>query len=135
MRFNFSRLPLRNRAFSDKPMTFCDAEPKGALTSIIGKAIAIETGKRNARENWQKAQLTNLLKHAHERSPFWRKRIGTKKISAIKLSDLPILSRSDVVQQVKSEGSLLPSRKVDCGCFRTRHRVHRAFRSSFLLLG
>ena len=106
MRFDFSRLPLRNRAFSDKPMTFCDAEPKGALSSIID-LIAIETGKRNARENWQKAQLTNLLKHAHERSPFWRKRIGTKKISAVKLSDLPILTRNDVVRQVKSEGSLL----------------------------
>ena len=81
MRFDFSRLPLRNRAFSNKPMTFCDAEPKGALSSIID-LIAIETGKRNARENWQKEQLTNLLKHAYERSPFWRKRIGTKKISA-----------------------------------------------------
>ncbi len=109
MRFDFSQLPLRNRAFSVKPMTFCDAEPKGALSSIID-LIAIETGKRYARENWQKEQLTNLLKHAYERSPFWRKRIGTKKISAVELSDLPILTRSDVVQQVKSEGSLLAPR-------------------------
>ena len=109
MRFDFSRLPLRNRAFSDKPMTFCDAEPKGAMSSIID-LIAIETGNRVARENWQKAHLTNVLKHAYERSPFWRKRIGTKKISEIGLSDLPILARGDVVQQVKSEGSLLAPR-------------------------
>ena len=42
--------------------------------------IMIETGKRKARENWQQAQLRNLLRHAHERSSFWRKRIGAKAI-------------------------------------------------------
>ena len=75
--------------------------------SAIIDVIAIETGKRKARENWQKAQLRHLLKHAHERSPFWRKRIGTRKISDVDLLDLPVLTRSDVVNQVKSEGSLL----------------------------
>ncbi len=109
MRFDFSQLPLRNRAFSDKPMTFCDAEPKGAMSSIID-LIAIETGNRIARENCQKAQLTNVLKHAYERSPFWRKQIGTKKVGSVRLSDLPILTRRDVVQQVTSEGSLLAPR-------------------------
>jgi hypothetical protein len=59
MKFDFSELPLKNRAFSEKPMTFGNAEPKSFL---------------KARENWQKAQLRNLIKHAHERSPFWRKR-------------------------------------------------------------
>ena len=106
MKFDFSQLPLNDRAFSEKPMTFCDADPKRVLSGIID-LITIETGRRKARENWQKAQLRNLLKHVHERSPFWRKRIGTKKISDLKLSDLPILTRRDVVGQVESEGSLL----------------------------
>jgi len=106
MKFDFSQLPLKNRAFSEKPMTFCDKEPKQFLSTIID-LIAIETGNRKARENWQKAQLRNLIKFAHERSSFWRKRIGTKQISDLKLSDLPILTRADLIHQVKSEGSLL----------------------------
>jgi phenylacetate-CoA ligase len=106
MKFDFSRLPFRSRAFSEKPMAFIDSEPKQFLSAIID-VIAIETGKRKARENWQKAQLRRLLKHAHERSPFWRKRIGTRKTSDVNLFDLPVLTRSDVVHQVKSEGSLL----------------------------
>jgi phenylacetate-CoA ligase len=104
--FDFLQLPLKNDAFSERPMTFCDAEPKQVLSAIID-LVAIETGKRKARENWQKAQLRNLLKHAHERSSYWRERIGTKKISDLKLPDLPILTRSDVVHQVKTEGPLL----------------------------
>jgi phenylacetate-CoA ligase len=106
MTLDFLQLPLKDNAFSEKPMTFCDAGPKEVLSTIID-LVAIETGKRKARENWQKAQLRNLLKHAHERSSYWRERIGTKKISDLKLSDLPILTRSGVVQQVKTEGSLL----------------------------
>ncbi len=106
MKFDFSQLPFRSSAFSEKPMTFINSEPKQFLSAIID-VIAIETGKRKARENWQKAQLRHLLKHAHERSPFWRKRIGTRKISDVDLLDLPVLTRSDVVNQVKSEGSLL----------------------------
>ena len=108
MRFNFSELPLKNRAFSEKPMTFIDPEPKHFLASIID-LMAIETGNRTAREYWQRKQLQNLLQHAAQRSAFWRKRIGTKKFKDIGVSDLPILTRSDVVKQVETEGSLLAS--------------------------
>jgi phenylacetate-CoA ligase len=106
MKIDFSQLPLSSAAFSEKPMQFLDPEPKRFLSSVID-LIAIETGRRRARENWQKAQLKNLLKHAHERSPFWRKRLGTKRTSDLELSDLPILTRSDVIRQVKDEGPLL----------------------------
>jgi phenylacetate-CoA ligase len=107
MRLDFSQVPLKNTAFSEKPMTFIDHEPKSFLAAIID-LVAIETGNRTAREYWQQRQLRNLLQHAAQRSPFWRKRIGTKKIKDIDLSDLPILARSDVVKQVETEGSLLP---------------------------
>jgi phenylacetate-CoA ligase len=106
MKFDFSTLPFRTRAFNEDPMKFVPAEPKSFLSAMID-LIMIETGKRKARENWQKAQLRNLLRHAHERSSFWRKRIGAKAIRHIELSDLPILTRSDVSHQAKSEGPLL----------------------------
>jgi phenylacetate-CoA ligase len=109
MLLDFSALPFRNRAFSEKPMTFIDQAPRDFLSAIID-LIAIETGNRTAREYWQNKQLQNLLQHAVQRSAFWRKRIGTKRIKDIKLSDLPILTRSDVVKQVENEGSLLPPR-------------------------
>jgi phenylacetate-CoA ligase len=106
MKLDFSNLPFRSRAFNEEPMKFVEPEPKSFLSAMID-LIMIETGKRKARENWQKAQLRNLLKHDHERSPFWRKRIATNKFSALTLSDLPILTRNDVIHQVESEGPLL----------------------------
>lgn len=67
----------------------------------------IETGDRVAREIWQQKQLQNLLAHAGQRSPFWRQRIGTSSSQNVSLTDLPVLTRADVVGQVKSEGPLL----------------------------
>ena len=62
-----------------------------------------------ARENWQAAQLRNLLAHAAQRSSFWRQRIGPRKNYAdVRLSSLPALTRADLRQQVGREGSLLP---------------------------
>lgn len=106
MRFDFSQLPLGSRAFSNKPMTFCDPVPRNFLSAIM-ELLAIETGNRKAREHWQKMQLGNLLKHASQRSGFWRQKIGTRKIADVTLSSLPILGRSDIVKQVENDGSLL----------------------------
>ena len=107
MEFDFSKLPLKNRAFSEKPMTFIDRGAKNFLAAMID-VIAIETGNRAAREYWQHKQLQNLLQHAAQRSAFWRQRLGTKKVNDISLPDLPILTRNDVVKQAEAEGSLLP---------------------------
>jgi len=107
MSLDFSTLPFKNRAFSEKPMTFIDDAPRKYLAAIID-LIAIEGGNRRAREHWQNKQLQNVLQHATQRSAFWRKRIGSKRIKDIDLSDLPILTRSEVVKQVETEGSLLP---------------------------
>src|SRR5262245_19900866 len=106
MSLDFSDIPLRNRAFSEKAMTFIDQAPKNFLSAIMD-LIAIETGNRTAREHWQKRQLQNLLQHAAQRSAFWQKRIGTDKITNINLSDLHILTRHEVANQVETEGSLL----------------------------
>jgi phenylacetate-CoA ligase len=105
MRIDFSRLALKNRAFSDKPMTFVDKLPKEYLSAILDLA-AIETGNRAAREYWQQNQLQNLLIFAAQRSDFWRARIGSRKIKGIRLSDLAVQTRKDVVTQVENEGSL-----------------------------
>jgi phenylacetate-coenzyme A ligase PaaK-like adenylate-forming protein len=106
MRFDFSDMPIRDGAFSEKPMTFCDPGPKAFLSTIFDIA-AIETGSPLARERWQSAQLYNLIKHAAERSSFWRKRIDARKLSGVTLSSLPILERGTVMKQVVDEGALL----------------------------
>jgi phenylacetate-CoA ligase len=108
MQFDFSKLPLKNRAFSEKPMTFIDQEAKNFLAAVID-VVAIETGNRAAREYWQNKQLQNLLQFASQKSAFWRERIGARKIKDIGPSDLPVLTRSDVAKQVETEGSLLPA--------------------------
>jgi phenylacetate-CoA ligase len=109
MKLDFSSLRLAPDAFSETPMTFCDSEHKRALSSIMD-ILLVETGSREARENWQAAQLRNLLAHAAQKSSFWRQRIGPRKNYAdITLSSLPILTRAELREQVAREGSLLPA--------------------------
>ena len=67
MRIDFSQIPLKNRAFSNKPMSFCDPDAKTCLSAVID-LVAIETGNRTAREYWQTTQLRNLLAHAARKS-------------------------------------------------------------------
>src|SRR5690242_18040467 len=101
MLLDFSTLKLRTHGFSEKPMSFLDVIPGSCLARIF-EIIAIETGSRAARAQWQKTQLKNLLSHAAERSPFWRKRIGTTKISDLTLARLPVQTREDVKKQVET---------------------------------
>src|SRR5205085_1210084 len=64
--------------------------------------------------------LLNLLNHAAERSPFWRKRIETTKIGDLTLARLPVQTREDVKKQVKTEGSLLkPNDRLPAKCHST----------------
>jgi phenylacetate-CoA ligase len=105
MRIDFSQTELMDKAFSARPMTFCDPAPKKFLSAVFD-LLAIETGDRRARENWQKAQLHNLLAHANHRSAFWKRRI-VKNSDIVTLLDLPVLSRRDLIEQVMTEGSLL----------------------------
>src|SRR5262249_29174622 len=64
-------------------------------------------------ERWQTIQLRNLLKHAVGKSAFWRGRIGSRTINAVDLAALPILTRSELREQVKSEGALLANNPID----------------------
>src|SRR5512144_2594216 len=109
MRLDFSDLPLKETAFSDKPMTFIDQGPKNFLGAVMD-LVAIETGNRFAREHWQKKQIDNLLSHAARKSAFWRKRIGANK--AANFERLPVLTRADVRTQVAAEGSLLAAERI-----------------------
>ena len=109
MRLDFSDLPLKETAFSDKPMTFIDQGPKNFLGAVMD-LVAIETGDRRAREHWQQKQIDNLLSHAARKSAFWRKRIGANK--AANFERLPILTRADVRTQVEAEGSLLAGERI-----------------------
>ncbi len=106
MIFDFSGYRLRNRGYSEKPMTILDPEPRAMLLALTEIAL-IETGGRSAREHWQQVQLRNLVSHATQRSAFWRSRIGGRKASDIDLASLPILTRQDLRTQVASEGPLL----------------------------
>jgi phenylacetate-coenzyme A ligase PaaK-like adenylate-forming protein len=108
MLFDFSTAPLKNRAFSERPMTFIEQEPKNTLAAIMD-VVAIETGNRAARTYWQQKQLQNLIKHAVQKSAFWRPRLGTRNIKNIELTDLPVLTRDELRNQVEAEGSLLPA--------------------------
>jgi phenylacetate-coenzyme A ligase PaaK-like adenylate-forming protein len=113
MRFDFSDFPFSGKAFSAKPMTFCEPDVTRFLSAIVELA-ALETGNRKAREQWQSLQIRNLLARAANRSPFWRRRIGVRDgLGGARLSRLPILSRRELREQVASEGSLLkPSDRI-----------------------
>jgi phenylacetate-CoA ligase len=107
MNLAVSPYPLRKGGYSGSPMTVLDPEPKARLAAIMEVAL-IETGDRRAREHWQQVQLQNLVKHATQRSGFWRNRIGHRRLSYIDLASLPILTRQDLRQQVALEGPCAP---------------------------
>ena len=104
--FSFTNFPMKNTAFSDKLFQVLRPEDKSSF-SLLMEIIMLETGAAEARDQWHKAQLANLFTHVQSRSEFWRKRLGKKKPSQIKLADLPILTRQDVKSQLQSEGPLL----------------------------
>ena len=106
MNFDFSTYPLHTGGYSRRPMTLLNPEPEAMLSAVTEIAL-METGNRSAREQWQQTQLCNLIKHAVQRSAFWRTRIGDSRLSDIELASLPILTRQDLRQQVDSEGPLL----------------------------
>lgn len=102
MKIDFSQLPFAHRAFSEMPMTFCEPQHREMLASLFA-LVALETANRKTQEQWQAAQLRNLIFHASQRSAFWRRRISTKKnVRDVKLSSLPVLTRADVIAQVQS---------------------------------
>ena len=100
--------PLNANAYGDRPYTFLDQAAQNDLANIDAINL-IENGDRTAREIWQNRQLTNLLKHAHDRSAFWRNRMPSRIINHGILKFLPVQSREDVTTQATLEGSLVAS--------------------------
>jgi phenylacetate-CoA ligase len=98
--------PLNSNAYNNAPFTFVSQAAHNDLATIMAIDL-IENGDRIARENWQNRQLTNLLKHAHSRSKFWRQRMPSRIITHGILKYLPIQTRADVMKQAESEGSLI----------------------------
>src|SRR5438477_4796550 len=100
------RRPINTDAYGERPYTCLDQAAHNDLANITAIDL-IENGDRAARENWQNRQLTNLLKHVHTRSAFWRKRMPSRMIGYGMLKYLPVQSREDVADQVRLEGALL----------------------------
>lgn len=105
MLFDLTTLPINSNAYRAQPFTFLDQAAQNDL-ALITAIDLIENGDRIARQSWQNRQLTNLLKHAHARSKFWRQRMPSRMITHGILKHLPIQSRTDVATQTKLEGSL-----------------------------
>lgn len=102
---NFSTRTLLPHGFSQLPLSFM-APPVLEDISNIAAVDLIENGDRVARETWQNKQLTNLLRHAHSHSEFWRRRMPPGRIHHGIIRSLPVLSREEVAAQVNLEGPL-----------------------------
>jgi phenylacetate-coenzyme A ligase PaaK-like adenylate-forming protein len=106
MPLNLIERPLNANSYGERRYTFLDQTLQNDLANVVAIDL-IENGDRSARENWQYRQLTNLLKHAHSRSAFWRKRMPSRMINYQLLKYLPVQRREDVTTQVNLEGSLV----------------------------
>lgn len=107
--FDLTSRPLRLDAYSGRPFSLLDGEAQQDLATITAINL-IENGDKIARQNWQNKQITNLLRHAHARSKFWRARMPSRLINHSILRQLPVLSREDIRQQVSLEGSLVATK-------------------------
>ena len=103
---DLTRRSLNSNAYNDRQFTFLDQAAQNDLANITAIDL-IENGDRTARQNWQNRQLTNLLRHAHARSKFWRQRMPSRMINHDVMKYLPIQSRADIATQVELEGSLV----------------------------
>jgi phenylacetate-coenzyme A ligase PaaK-like adenylate-forming protein len=103
---DFTARSLSPDAYSDRPYSFLDQHAQNYLANITAIDL-IENGDRTARENWQNRQLSNLLKHAHSRSGFWKQRMPSRVVNHRIMKFLPIQSREDIRFQTAHEGSLL----------------------------
>jgi phenylacetate-CoA ligase len=106
MTLDLTGRPVNADAYGDRAFTFIDQAAQFDLANIAAINL-IENGNRAARENWQNRQLTNLLRHAHARSKFWRQRMPSRLINHGILKYLPIQSRKDVAAQFENEGPLI----------------------------
>jgi phenylacetate-CoA ligase len=98
---------LRLGALSAKPAALFGTQARNDLATIA-EIDLIENGDPAARADWQGRQFVNLLRHARERSAFWRKRIIGSSLTAGSLKFLPVLTRVELADQVAREGSLMP---------------------------
>lgn len=106
MDFEFLQNSMKKTAFSGRPLSILDHKERDAFTSIM-EILLLETGDRQACEQWQEQQLAALITHARKRSGFWRNKSGLVKPALENLKFLPILTRKDVTKQVLTEGALL----------------------------
>jgi phenylacetate-CoA ligase len=104
----FARLPMKATAYSGRPFSLLDAPGHEDLAAIV-EIDLVENGDRGVRELWQEHQLANLARHARARSAYWRTRIPEGLINRQTLRMLPVLTREDVREQVRTEGSLVAS--------------------------
>jgi len=107
---DLTKRSLYSDAYSKRPFTFLDTAAQTFLANIAAINL-IENGDRAARENWQNRQLTNILRHAHAGSKFWRQRMPSRMINHGIMKYLPVQTREDVATQAKLEGSLMASDK------------------------
>jgi phenylacetate-coenzyme A ligase PaaK-like adenylate-forming protein len=104
----FARLPIKATAYSGRPFSLLDGGAHEDLAAIM-EIDLIENGDRHVRELWQDHQLANVASHARAHSALWRKRIPKGVVNRQVLRTIPVLTREDVREQVRTEGSLVNS--------------------------
>lgn len=92
-------------AFSTNPFSVLDQPCHDDLATCLSLHL-LENGGRIPRENWQIAQIKNLLTYAKAYSSFWNNRIPDCSSLSGVFQQIPILSRDDLNLQVSNEGPL-----------------------------
>jgi len=107
MDFSLLKDQIKTDAFSDQPLSILNPRARDAFAMIM-EIVLLETSGREIWSAWQARQFESLAKHAAQRSPTWRKRFGLTPPNLQNLKNMPVLSRRNVAEVFKSEGSLIP---------------------------
>jgi phenylacetate-coenzyme A ligase PaaK-like adenylate-forming protein len=111
MKIDFANFNIQDDCFNKENigLRFLDKDHSEFFSKVC-EVMLLETASRRATEIWQICQLNHLLKHAVEKSPFWRDRLSTTNLNSLEdLSKIPIQTREDVKTQVSQDGCLLPA--------------------------
>ena len=106
MDFEFLQDRVKPQAFGSNPMTFLNPIERDAF-GLVMEILMIETGGRKSWSSWQRRQVDTLVREIGKRSEFHRDRMNAYVTGKSSLSDLPVQTRKDTVDQVLKEGSLV----------------------------
>lgn len=97
---------LKKDAFGANPSTILNPQERD-IFGLVMEVLLVETSGHASWANWQRGQLNTLVEQISRRSKFHANRLAAFRTGKKQLSEIPVQTRQDTIEQVKTEGALI----------------------------